>query len=330
MKHHTVHILDMDADRLARDFMRALRGRRSQPGFSRRLGYRTNVAYMWEAGRSAPTASVALGAARRVGIDVRAALERFYRVPPAWLAEVDDVCSPAAVSALLDDLRAGRSIASLARAVGKSRFAVSRFVHGQTEPRLPDFFALVECFSLRLLDFLAAFVDPERLPSARTAYRKLESARRAAYDVPWTQAALRVLELSDYRALAAHTEGFIASRLGIRVEEERSILELLLASGQIEERDAHYAPTGALTVDTRKEPAAAKRLRRYWSEVGIARADADPEAVLSFNLGALAKADLPRVHELHRRYFAELRELIASSEPAEVILLANVQLVRLG
>jgi DNA-binding phage protein len=73
------------------------------------------------------------------------------------------------VSRLLDDLRAGRSIASLARAAGRSRFAVSRFVGGQTEPRLPDFFALIDAFTLRLLDFVAAFVDPERLPCARTA-----------------------------------------------------------------------------------------------------------------------------------------------------------------
>jgi len=320
----------MSPELLARDFLRALRGQRSQPAFSRRLGYRTNVSYMWEAGRSAPTAAVTLDAARRVGIDVRAALERFYRVAPAWLQQVEDPCTPAAVAALLDDLRAGRSVASLARAAAMSRHALGRLMRGQTEPRLPEFFTLVECFSLRLLDFVAAFVDPERLPSARAAHRKLDGARRAAYDVPWSQAVLRVLELAEYRALPAHQPGFVSSRLGIDADQEQDILELLLQSGQVELRDGRYRPTGALTLDTRKEPDAARRLRQHWSEVGVARAADDPAAVLSFNLGTLSQDDLPRVHELHRRYFAELRELMARSEPSEIVLLANVQLVRLA
>src|SRR5262245_61215429 len=216
----------LDTAGLSRDFLRALRGRRSQIQFSRRLGYSTNVAYTWEAGRSAPTASAALRAARRAGVDVRAALLRFYRVAPAWLAQADDVCSPSAVSALLDGLLAGRNISAVAKALGKSRFAVSRIVHGQTEPRLPDFFGLIESFSLRLLDFIASFVDPERMPSARAAWRKLEAARRAAYEVPWTQPVLRALELDDYRALPRHEPGFIARRLGLTPQQEREILAL--------------------------------------------------------------------------------------------------------
>lgn len=320
----------MDPTRLARDFLRALRGKRSQTRFSRRAGYRTNVAYMWEAGRSFPTASVALRAAQRSGIDVRAALGRFYRVSPAWLIACEDATSPAAVSALLEDLRAGRSVASLARAAGRSRFAVSRFVQGKTEPRLPDLFGLIEVFSLRLLDFVSAFVDPEQLPEARDLFRRLEAARRAAYDEPWTQAVLRALELSSYRALPRHRAGWLAGRLGITEAEEARLLALLADTGQIVRRAGRFVPADVLAVDTRKDPAAAKKLRRFWSEVGLARAERDPEAVLSFNLGTIAEADLERVRELHRRYFAELRALIASSEPAEAILLANVQLVRIG
>jgi hypothetical protein len=73
----------LDYARISRDFLRALRGRRSQAGFSRRLGYRTNVAYVWESGRAAPTAATTLRAAERVGIDVRQALATFYRRTPS-------------------------------------------------------------------------------------------------------------------------------------------------------------------------------------------------------------------------------------------------------
>jgi Domain of unknown function (DUF4423) len=322
--------MTIDFERLARDFMRALRGKRSQPAFSKRVGYRTNVAYMWEAGRSYPTAAVALHAAQRAGVDVRGALARFYRVVPDWLAQHPDPATPEAVCALLEDLRAGRPIVQVAAAIGKSRFATARWFHGDGQPRLPDFFRLVDGVTLRLLDCVAAFVDPEQLPSVRAAWRQLETSRRAAYDAPWTHAVLRALELEAYRALPRHQRGWIAARLGISQHEERRCLALLASTGQIRRRQRRWVAAEISAVDTRRDPEAAARLRGFWAQVGLERAASDPNAVLSFNLGTLALRDLERVRELHRRYFSELRDIIASSAPGEQVLLANVQLVRLG
>jgi len=59
---------------MAAELLRALRGRRSQVAFSRRLGYRSNVAHTWETGKRWPTAAVTLRAARRVGVDLDAGL----------------------------------------------------------------------------------------------------------------------------------------------------------------------------------------------------------------------------------------------------------------
>jgi transcriptional regulator with XRE-family HTH domain len=319
-----------DYPRLAREFMRALRAKRSQAAFSKRAGYRTNVAYRWEAGRTFPTAHVALSVAQRAGVDVRAALARFYRVAPDWLIKSGDPASAAGVHALLEDLRAGRQLVQLAAAVGKNRFAVARWVHGEAAPRLPDFLRLIDGLTLRLLDFLAAFVDPERLPSVRKAWQKLESSRRAAYDVPWTHAVLRALELDAYAALPRHQRGFIAARLGISQEEETRCLKVLAHTGQIKRRNGRWQVSEVSAVDTRRDPEAAARLRRFWAEVGLERAAHDPNSVLSFNLGTLAAKDLERVRELHRRYFSELRDIIADSTPGEHVLLANVQLVHLA
>lgn len=320
----------IDHARLAREFMRALRGKRSQAAFSRRAGYRTNVAYMWEAGRTSPTAAVTLAVAQRAGVDVRAALQRFYRVAPDWLRQADDLTTPAAICALLEDLRAGRPLVQLAAAVGKNRFAVARFVHGEAAPRLPDFLRLIDGMTLRLLDFVAAFVDPQGLPSVRKAWLKLESSRRAAYDVPWTHAVLRALELDAYAALPRHQRGWIAGRLSITQEEETRCLRLLAHTGQIKRRKGRWAVTEINAVDTRRDPEAAARLRSFWAQVGLERAASDPSAVLSFNLGTLADGDLERVRELHRRYFSELRTIIAESKTGDHVLLANVQLVHIA
>src|SRR5689334_6815786 len=65
-------LLDMDHEALAKELIRALRGRRSQVALSRRLKHRSNVLYAWEAGLRAPTAAGFLGLAKRVGIDIDA------------------------------------------------------------------------------------------------------------------------------------------------------------------------------------------------------------------------------------------------------------------
>src|SRR5262245_17665765 len=144
---------------MAAELLRALRGKRSQEAFARRVGVRSHAIYTWESARNFPTAARALQAARRSGIDVGAALERFYRRAPGWLAETDP-CTPAGVARLLDDLRGASSIVAVARATDSSRFAVARWLKGTAQPRLPEFLRLVEGTSLRVLDFVACLVDP--------------------------------------------------------------------------------------------------------------------------------------------------------------------------
>src|SRR5687768_2988454 len=108
---------------IASQLLRALRGGRSQPAASRRLGHRSNVLYAWESGRRWPTAARFLQFAERMRVDVRASIARFYGREPAWLEHADPT-KPAGVAALLDDLRANRSVAELARAAGRTRSSV--------------------------------------------------------------------------------------------------------------------------------------------------------------------------------------------------------------
>src|SRR5688572_30547512 len=107
-------------------------------GLSRRLGYKTNILYIWEARRGAPTGVGFLELAAKVGVDVRRALEQFYRAPPPWLTEHDPL-SVRGVAALLDDLRGATTLVETARKLRVSRFALARWLKGDAEPRLPDF-----------------------------------------------------------------------------------------------------------------------------------------------------------------------------------------------
>jgi transcriptional regulator with XRE-family HTH domain len=319
----------MDYERLAAELLRALRGKRSQAAFARRLGCRGNAIYTWEAGRNFPTAARTFQAAKRSGIDGLAALQRFYVRPPAWLHGCNP-SQPQTLARLLDDLRGKTPVQTIADSIGRSRFAVSRWLKGQTQPRLPDFLRLIEATSLRLLDFIACLVDPAGLPSIAEPWRDLEATRRAAYDVPWSQAFLRALELEDYRALPAHVPGWLAGQLGLSIDEETQSLALLEHSGQIRMQRGRYRPARVTTVDTRADADAARRLRVFYSRVASDRIEHDTRASSAYNLFGVSHADLTRLRELQRAYFREMRTIIAQSQPVEVIALANLQLIELS
>lgn len=320
----------IEHDKLASELLRVFRGRRSQTAWNRRLGATSNMTYTWESGRRFPTAAKALWAAARSGIDVRGAIGRFYRTAPPWLEQVDPA-TRGGVARLLEDLRGRTPISDLAERTGRSRFAVSRWLSGVAEPRLPDFLRLLEATSLRLLDFLAAFVDPSRLPSARAAWATLQRARRAAYEMPWSHAVLRALELRQYRALPKHAPGWIARQIGISEEEEVRCLEMLERTGQIQREGTHFVPGLAQTVDTRLDPAAGRKLKAWWSRIALERIERESdEGLFSYNLFSVSETDYQRLRELHLAYFRQLRSIVAQSEPAERVVLANVQLFRLG
>jgi hypothetical protein len=318
----------LDYGQLGAELIRALRGKRSQMALSRRLGYKTNVLYLWEAQKGAPTGVGLLRLAERVGVDVRHALEQFYREPPRWLREHEPV-SVSGVAALLDDLRGATTLVETARKLRVSRFALARWLKGEAEPRLPDFLELIEVSSLRLLDFVALLVNPERIPCLAERWSGLQLARRAAYERPWSHAILRALELEQYRALPKHPEGWLARTLGLPLEEELECLRLLERTGQIELDSGKWRARQVRTIDTRKDPEAARQLKAWWAKVGSDRFKANAEGVFSYNLFGVSQADYQRIEALQRAYFRELRTIVAESQPVETVAVVNLQLFSL-
>jgi hypothetical protein len=319
----------MDFDAIAADVIRALRGRRSQTAFSRRLGYRSNVIYRWEAGRAWPTAAVALKAARRVGIDLKAGLRGFHRSELRWL-ERTDPATPEGVAQMLRDLRGSTPIGELAKRARRSRFAVSRWLKGEAEPRLPELLLMVEACSLRLLDWLTILVDPSELPSTAREWEELGAARESAYSMPWSHAIMRTLELEDYQSLARHEDGWIARRLGIPREEEQRCLELLAKTRQIRKQAQRWVVDQSRVVDTRAAPERSREVKDWWTKVALDRIRAGQGLVFSFNLFSISSADLDRIREAYRAFFQQMRTIIAESEPNQQVVLFSAQMVPLA
>ena len=317
----------MDYDALAREVLRALRGKRSQTAFSRRLGYSTNVAYGWESGRRFPTAAETLRAAARVGIDVRAAVRPFFQQHLPRELKGRDPATPAFVASLLRSLRGPESIESLAARTGFGRSSVSRMLGGQTEPRLPAFFQLVDLASRRLLDLLAGLVDVGSLHAAREEWHRLEALRRLAFDNPLSEAVPRFLELEQYAALPRHERGWIAERLGIsRADEERTLRDLERA-GLVSFDGLRWRPDRERSVDTsRFDPRAAARLREHWTDVARQRIAAKSEGLFSYLVFGTDDETLAAIQELRLRFFRELRALVAASPKSRRVAVVNVHL----
>jgi len=318
----------MDHATVAAELVRALRGRRSQTALSRRLGYRSNVVYRWEAGRAWPTAAAFFAAARRVGVDLPGLLQKFYRTPSERIARLD-LTRPAGVAALLADLRGSTPIGELARRAGRSRFAVARWLKGEAEPRLPELLLMIDVATLRLLDFLAGMVDPATLPSVRDDWQALLLAREAAYTNPWSHAVLRGLELADYVALPHHQPGWLARRLGMPEAEEKRSIELLARTKQIRRRRRKWVVDESRTVDTRADPARSLRMKAWWTRLALDRVEAGSEHVLSYNLFSVSAADYQRILELYRAFFQQMRAIVADSRPNERVVLFSTLAVPL-
>lgn len=319
---------NLDFDHLARDWLRALRGGRSQVALSRRLGYRTNIAYRWEAGQCFPTAARTLQLIDKLGVDVEAALGSFVHLEGDWLGSAP-LLSPQAVAAWLRQLTAGIPTKLLAERADVSRYRVTRWLGGNCEPKLPDLLRFLEAATGRALDFIACFSDPEQLPCARGRWRDLVEARELAYRLPWSHAVLRVLELDAYRALPQHDSNWIATRLGAPQYAVDEALAALLRLGQVHRGPTHYAEVAPDNVDTRADPERALQLKAWWATRAVERLSAGQPGLFSFNLSAVSRADLERLQQIQRRAYREMSRIIAESSPAECVVVHSAQLLAL-
>lgn len=310
-----------NASSVTRELIQRLRGARTQAALSRALGFRSNVLFAWESGRDAPAMPKFFALLARVGHSPVAWLRGFGR------GDVDESLPPKElVASFLRSLATHRKVSDLAGELSVSRYVVSRWLSGQTEVELPDFLRVVEALTLSGLDLLALLVDPAELPSAAIAWNRLAAARRSARERPWSHAIVHMVELPSYRGLSRHEPGWFGSRLGISQTEERECLDLLVELGRLSFDGCVYRGTGALAVDTRPDPASTRELAAFWMQQGVERVRIPGAGRFGFNVFGIRHADLERLRDLQSRYFAELRAIVADSEPTEAVAVATFQL----
>ncbi len=301
--------------------LRALRGSRSQIAFARRLGYRGNPVTDWERGCTFPTARETLRICARVGIDVVAVSTRFANV------EIERDSDGFLVGAWLKAL-AGVSPSELARRVGCSRSSVSRWLSGTAQPRLPEFLVLVDAATGRLPDLIAELVPIEAVPALHSRHQAAQAAKRLAFDAPWTEAVLRLLETEAYQR-EPRDPTWLARVLGLDASDVVACLDVLQTAGLVRRVRERYINVEALSVDTRGGKQALHALKAHWAEVAAQRARAPMRGDLhAYNVVSASKSDLQRIQELLQETYREIRAIVAASSPTEQVALVNMQLLK--
>jgi transcriptional regulator with XRE-family HTH domain len=321
-----------DYEALASELIRALRGNRSQVAFSRRLGRASNVVYAWESGRSFPTAAEMLRAAALRGHDLRAIFERFCAErAPSFLAEWNgrDLAEPAAVAALLRALKGSVSISELARRAGAQRTQVSRWLSGDTEPRLPDFLRMLDATARGTAAFLAGFVPLRDLPSLQ-AERARRDAIRAFLEHPAVYAVAVALGLEAYRKLPRHQPGWLAERLGIHPASEELALSLLRDAGAIRWDGRRWIIADDFALDARDAPEVLDAARRHFARLGAARMQGDRTGRFNYVLMTVDDEGLAELHRMQAEMFERLRAFAAAQRDVDHVVVVNLHTFEIG
>lgn len=324
---HLSQVPALDFEAIASEWVRALRGKRSQSAFSRRLGYQSSVVHRWESGSAWPTAARFLEVCAACGKDIPGALAAFFHRRPTWLTDWA-ATSRDAVAAFLRQLKGKVKVITLAAASGHSRYSVARWLSGDSEPRLPEFLRLIEASSRRALDFIATLTDPMSLPSARDEWLRWERLRQVAYEETWSHAVLRALELND-RPGGDALVPWLEQVLGIDQPRVERALEALVRTGQIRRSKKNWLVAPAHAVTTGRHPATFGILTRAWTEVALDRIARRAPGHFGYSLFAVSRKDLRRLRDLQVDYLRDMQSIIARSSPNECVGLFCLHLLDL-
>jgi hypothetical protein len=228
----------------------------------------------------------------------------------------------------LDVLRGNTSVVDLAARAKRSRYATSRWLRGQAQPRVPDFLRLIDAATGRASDWVAALVPIANVPVMAHEHRMRNAAKGLALEQPWTEAILRLMETRDYSAVVGSAVPWLAQRLNVPEPTVAVAVDAMSKAGVLVRRKGRLLPGAELTVDTRAQPEAFNRLRMHWSQAAAQRLmQPKPEDWFGYNVCTLSVTELEQVREILRGAYRQIRSLAAASIEPERALLINMQLL---
>jgi transcriptional regulator with XRE-family HTH domain len=299
----------MDFYALQTELLVAIRRGISQAHLSKKLGFRSNRVHNWETGKSSVSWSefCHLCEAQRIPLDLACQSKAHFEG------------SAKETQMLVRHLFGKNTSAQLAQRLGVSRSMVSRWQTGKVEPSLTQMLQFMEVNLYSLPEFLAALVPVEKLPSVKTVLERERKEKQLHRENPWIAALLLYIRTVEYNRLPKHVEGFLAKKLGIPVEVERTVVKALLELGVLEWEGKILAPARR-TIDTNIDPASNLKIREYWLNRSLATVRKGVPLGERNRLGYMLFNTTPetyeKVRQLYFAFFQDLHNVVLESKGA--------------
>lgn len=300
---------------IRRDLIRAIRKHRSQERLSKTLGYDYNQLHRWESGKTRMLWSdfSELCAACKVPLE-----DALF----VGLRERISADSPGRMIELLGAKKDRTAFASL---LGTSRFTVSRWISGKSEPTLDDLLRAIHYGNTLLPVFLEKLIGIQNLPSYVEYSRAADEEVRISREFPWISAIMTALDLKD--APVARDENLIpwlAGRVRLPPAQTAQALELMKERGLIVEKEGRFV---SVADSTNPSTAAdiARDLIAYWTRVAAQSVQEnypDIGSMASFSLMGVTQEGLNRIRMKYREFWNEVA-IIAQEDrknPSDTLL----------
>ncbi len=286
-------VMKFEWSTVAQELVRALRGRTTQSALSRRLGFKTNVVYRWEAGLREATADDFLSLLRLRLDRAEATLWAFARGPD----EADGSQSMFSWASWLRTLRGEQSVAEIADHLSLSKQAVRRIFRGDTSPPLSRLLQLVDRLSNRVLGFVEMMTDPAKLKSLRGIRALAEAQLAITFEHLHAESIIACLETDDYESLPGHSNHWLAERLGLPLSVVETTIEALIAAGGLMVKRGKFKTQDNRMVNTQtRSRVASRRLARHWTNVSMGLSEERTRSgYLVFSADQAAVDDIGRI-----------------------------------
>ena len=285
---------------LAQELVHACRGRRSQTALSKRLGFKSNQLYRWEAGLRGIGWPDFAALCQSCGLPLKQTLTTRlgYYGPP------EDVSS--LVSFLLGDL----PIKTAEERLGFSLQMLRRWRRGDGIPDLYQILKVVDVLQGRLLEFVNGIVGPNKIDTLKDRQERSHQERVIRNSFPMSNVVCSILETEDYKKHSTHPSGWLANVLGISIQDECHLLELLMQVGAVTLTDGKYVSTGKGLELSTADIAVSIRNRAYWSKFAPSMLDQStsipPGSMFGWTVFAISESAFQQVREKLREAYSQI------------------------
>jgi len=170
-------------------------------------------------------------------------------------------------------------------------------------------------------DLIGQLVSIDEVPAIAQEARARKALARLAFAHPWSPAARAWLG-SQGKVSLDEAPDRLARSLDLDRDHAQTLIDALVASKAARVVGQTLRPSPRLTVEIDATAEDLQRVRAHWAHVSAERvANGAPEDLFSFNIFAVGRDDLDRIRDAQRRFYREVRAIVAESPPEVPALL---------